>query len=192
MQRSIVIKSGLLAVIFFIWIHAADLQTVGFSRSNPDKYHSRHTSLSLIDSIPQHNSGILNSAGVPDDTSFGVLVESQHGIDLTDSDSIRFEIDDGVHFPYRRDLSSDTMRVVRVEDDDPHQTLIWVVYDRSLETLLPPLYFPGKFVQITVSSKTSIKISFLQENFDLRLSLISATRPILSACLSMILWIGIN
>jgi hypothetical protein len=42
------------------------------------------------------------------------------------------------------------MRVVEVIGEDPHQTLVWVVYDRSLETVLPPLYFPDKIVHITV------------------------------------------
>ena len=165
MQRSIVFKSVLLAFIFFIWFHAAGLQTVGFSRSNPDKYHSRSTFLSLIDSIPQHNSGISNSAGVPDDTTFGVLIESQYGIDLTDAESIRFEIDDGVHFVYTRDLSSDTMRVVEVIAEDPNQTLIWVVYDRSMESYLPPLYFPDKIVRITVRATDTRQNSLSPRQF---------------------------
>jgi len=165
MQRSIVIKSALLAFIFFIWVHAAELQTVGFCRSNPDKYRSRSTFLSLVDSIPQHNSGILNSAGVPDDTIFGVLIESKYGIDLKESASIRFEIDDGIHFAYKRDLSSDTMRVVEVIDEDPDQTLIWVVYDRSLESLLPPLYFPDKVVRITVHAVDTRQNSLFPRQF---------------------------
>jgi hypothetical protein len=150
MQRSIVFKSALLAFISFIWVHAAELQTVGFSGSIPDDYQSKSTFLSLIDIIPQHNAGVSHSTGVPDDTTFGVLIESQYGINLADSDSIRFEIDDGVHFVYTRDLSSDTMRVVEVIAEDPNQTLIWVVYDRSMESYLPPLYFPDKIVRITV------------------------------------------
>jgi len=165
MQRSLVFKSTLFAFIFFIWAHAAGLQTVGFSRSNPDKYHSRSTFLSLIDSIPQHNSGILNSAGVPDDTTFGVLIESQYGIDLTDAESIRFEIDDGVHFVYTRDLSSDTMRVVAVIAEDPNQTLIWAVYDRSMESYRPPLYFPDKIVRITVRAADTRQNSLSPRQF---------------------------
>ena len=175
MQRSIVFKSTLLASIFFIWVHAAELQTVGFSRSNPDKYHSRSTFLSLIDSIPQRDTGISTLTRVPDDTPFGVLIESTYGIDLTESASIRFEIDDGIHFVYKRDLSSDTMRVVEVINEDPNQTLIWVVYDRSLESFLPPLYFPDKIVRITVHAIDTRQNSLSPRQF--RFKIEPATGP---------------
>ena len=79
-----------------------------------------------------------------------MLIESLHGINLTDFGSIRFTIDDGVHYVYRRDLSSDAVRVVEVADEDPQTTLLWAVYERSLETLRPSLYFPDTMVQITV------------------------------------------
>ena len=69
----------------------------------------------------------------------------------------QFEIEDGVHFPYQRDLNSDTMRVVWVDDENPHQLLIWVVYDRPLETQLPPLYNPESIVHITVYIADSLQ-----------------------------------
>ena len=42
-------------------------------------------------------------------------------------------------------------RVVEVIAEDPNQTLIWVVYDRALENLFPPVYFPDQIVRITVN-----------------------------------------
>jgi hypothetical protein len=106
--------------------------------------------LSIIDSIPQPRAGMDKRNRVSDDTSFGVLIESRHGINLTKPGSIRFTIDDGVHYAYRRDLSSDAVRVVEVADEDLQKTLLWVVYERSLETYLPPLYFPDTIVHISV------------------------------------------
>jgi len=151
MQRSIWFNSALLAVVVFVWFSSGELKTVAFGESNPAEFHIESTFLSLVDSIPQHNAGVLHSTGVPDDTTFGVLIESQYGINLADPDSVRFEIDDGVHYPYLRNLSSPTMRVVEVIEEDPLQTLIWVVYERVLENLLPPVYFPDHVVRITVS-----------------------------------------
>jgi hypothetical protein len=74
---------------------------------------------------------------VADDTPFGVLIQSDYGFNLTDPDSIRFTIDDGVHFVYQRDLGSDAVRVIDVAGEDPQKTIFWVVYERSLETVLP-------------------------------------------------------
>ena len=150
MQRSIRFNSTLLAVVVFVWFSTGELKTVAFGESNPAEFHIESTFLSLVDSIPQHNAGVSHSTGVPDDTTFGVLIESQYGINLADPDSVRFEIDDGVHYPYLRGLSSPTMRAVEVIEEDPLQTLIWVVYERALENLLPPVYFPDHVVRITV------------------------------------------
>ena len=150
MRPSTRVKAILLAMTFSFWIHAGELRAEAVNGSNLDDFDANSTSLSIVDSIPQLDAGISNLTGVSDDTTFGVLIESKYGINLTDSDSIRFKIDDGVHFVYKRDLRSDTMRVVEVKDEDPHKTLFWVVYERSLETRLPPLYFPDKIVRMTV------------------------------------------
>lgn len=152
MQRSIWLNSTLLAVVVFVWFSSGELKTVAFGESNPAEFHIESTFLNLVDSIPQHNAGVSHSTGVPDDTTFGVLIESQYGINLADPDSVRFEIDDGVHYPYQRDLSSPTMRVVEVIEEDSLQTLIWVVYERALENMLPSVYFTDQVVRITVSA----------------------------------------
>ena len=132
-------------MLFTIWIHFGDPGIDSAGASNHYDIDPNPTYLTILDSMPQH------AIGVPDDSVFGVLIESQYGIDTTEPESIRFEIDDGVHFPYQRDLRSDTMRLIWVEDEDPNQMLIWVVYDRSLEEHLPPLYIPDTTVRITMS-----------------------------------------
>jgi hypothetical protein len=145
MKRSIWIKAAFIAIAFCGWIQVGDPGAEASSGSYRDDVDGNPAVLSILDSMPRGVAG-----GVPDDVTFGVLVESRYGINLSDSASIRFEINDGVHFVYKRDLSSDTMRVVEVIDEDPNQTLVWVVYDRSLESFLSPLYFPDKIVRITV------------------------------------------
>jgi hypothetical protein len=144
-------KAVVFAILFFVWIHFGDPGVDFAGVSNHDEIDPNPTFLKILDSMPRH------AVRVPDDSTFGVLVESVYGIDTTDPYSIRFEIDDGVHFPYQRDLSSDTIWAVFVEDEDPHQMLIWVVYDRSLETYLPPLYNTGRIVRITVNIIDSLQ-----------------------------------
>jgi hypothetical protein len=100
-----------------------------------------------VDSIPQPNAGILNSARVPEDTSFAVLIASVHGIDLGDPQAIRFTVVDGD--PYTRDLDADTIRVVEVETGNS-LNLYWVVYDRSLESALPMAYAHDANIHMTV------------------------------------------
>lgn len=106
--------------------------------------------LRIIDTIPQPGAGIINSTRIHDDTSFAVLLETEHGIDLTDPDSIRFWISDGELDLYERNLISSAVRVVEVANDSSPATLVWAVYDRSLEPMLPPVYALDTIVQIFV------------------------------------------
>ena len=106
--------------------------------------------LKIIDTIPQPDAGIINSARVHDDTSFAVLVETEHGIDLADPDSIRFRISDGEFDIYERNLSSASVRLVEVANDSSQATLVWAVYDRSLDLVLPPVYALDTIVRISV------------------------------------------
>ena len=106
--------------------------------------------LRIIDTIPQPGAGIINFTRVHDDTSFAVLIETEHGINLTDPDSIRFLISDGEFDLYERNLISSAVRVVEVAKDSSQATLIWAVYDRSLEPMLPPVYALDTIVQIFV------------------------------------------
>jgi hypothetical protein len=136
---------------------SADSDGDGFSnfseyRARTDPHDRASSPIAIVDSIPQPNAGILNSARVPDDTSFAVLIASVHGIDVSDTLSIRFTIEDGELNPYSRNLDSDTVRVVEVETGNG-LNLLWVVYDRSLETGLPMAYSFEANIHLTVEVK---------------------------------------
>ena len=78
----------------------ADSDGDGFSnlreyQARTDPHDSASAPIVIMDSIPQPNAGISNSARVPDDTSFAVLIASVHGVDTGDPQSIRFTVDDG-------------------------------------------------------------------------------------------------
>jgi len=83
--------------------------------------------------LPHHNSGITDSWRVPNNSSFAVFIDSANGININQN-SINFIINDGNQV-YERNLSSNTVRVVKLCDDDDSQvTLLWAVYDRSQDT----------------------------------------------------------
>ena len=125
--------------------------------------------LRIIDTIPQADSGIINSTRVYDDTSFAVLIETEHGLNLTDPDSIRFLIFDGEYDHYERNLSSPAVRVVEVENDSSQTALIWAVYDRSLEPMLPPVYALDTIVQIFVEVEDLYQHEISAEHFEFRI-----------------------
>jgi hypothetical protein len=68
---------------------------------------------------------------IPNNTSFAVRIEDSDGIDMTDSSSVKFTIDDGTQ-SYERDLNdSYVVRVIKLAVDiDTAVTELWVVYDR--------------------------------------------------------------
>jgi len=87
----------------------------------------------IIKTLPHHNSGITDTWRVPNNSSFAVLIDSANGININQS-SINFIIDNGNQV-YERNLSSNTVRTVKLTDDDDSQvTLLWAVYDRSRDT----------------------------------------------------------
>ena len=87
----------------------------------------------IIETLPHHNSGITDSWRVPNNSSFAVFIDSVNGININQN-SINFIINDGNQV-YERNLSSNTVRVVKLSDDDDSQvTLLWAVYDRSQDT----------------------------------------------------------
>ena len=142
MQRSILLKIALLTSALVLCTLGGSFGVEAGGSADKDILDANFQTFRILDSIPQGDAGISNIIKVPDDTGFGVLIEMEYPIDPDGPDSIWFEIDDGVHYIYERDLGSDTMRVVEVTGDDPQTNLIWVVYGRSLETRLPPLYYP--------------------------------------------------
>ena len=110
------------------------------------------TPIEIRDCIPQEDAGIIDYAHVPYDTSFAVLIRSDHGIDLTAPDAIRFIIADGFYLPYVRNVRFDTFRVVKLNDDpDDRATFLWAVYDRSLEPYIPTHYPENSPIYIEVA-----------------------------------------
>ena len=105
-------------------------------------------------SIPPEDAGIINFARVSDETGFAVLIRAFYGLELDSPDAVQFIIDDGFHLPYLRDLSFDTMRVVKLEaaPDEP-ATFLWAVYDRLLEPFMPTSYPLDGVVSIKVAIK---------------------------------------
>jgi hypothetical protein len=108
----------------------------------------------IIQTIPHDNAGLGDDARVPNNTCFAAYVTDADGIDITDGQSIVLTINDGRAPAYERDLGDTTVvRVVRLIDDpDTRVTELWVVYDRSGETSLYPIYAFGATVNVTVAA----------------------------------------
>jgi hypothetical protein len=140
------IQYGLILVLLVLG-HGGVLATEANDIASDDSA-STDPVLRIIDTMPQPGAGIINSARIHDDTSFAVLIETRYGIDLDDPDSIRFLISDGEYGLYYRNLNSPAVRVVEVDIDSSPATSLWVVYDRSLEPTLPPVYPLDTIVQV--------------------------------------------
>ena len=119
------------------------------ARSRP--FSALSAPIEIRDSIPQDDAGIVNFARVPAETGFAILIHAAHGIDTRAPGAVRFTIDDGRLPPYVRDLNSDTVRTVMLnEDPDDRATFLWAVYDRFLEPFIPTNYPPGAVLYIKV------------------------------------------
>ena len=119
------------------------------ARSHP--FAALSAPIEIRDSIPQDDAGIVNFARVPAETGFAILIHAAHGIDTRAPGAVRFTIDDGRLPPYVRDLNSDAVRTVMLnEDPDDRATFLWAVYDRFLEPFIPTNYPPGAVLYIKV------------------------------------------
>ena len=116
--------------------------------------------------IPLNNSGITNSKRVPVNTSFAVYLRDDEGIDITDTDSIEFTINDGVNPAYTRNLSNPSVfRVVKLTTDSNDQVKkLWAVYDRSLDTYGDYQYDANVNVRVNAKDRTGIAMD--QASFD--------------------------
>ena len=140
------------------WVDDALLDHDGDGFSNIQEYAARSdpfealsAPIEIRDCIPQEDAGIVNFARVPHDTSFAVLIRSAHGIDLNSANAIRFTIDDGLHRPYMRNLDSDGVRVIKLDDAPDGQSIfLWAVYDRFLEPYMPTSYALNSYIYIKV------------------------------------------
>jgi len=106
--------------------------------------------------IPHHNAGITDTTRVPNNTSFAARIEDSDGIDTTDSESIKFTINDGGNLTYDYNLiNTDVVRVVKLDstEDDDNVTKLWVIYDRSKDYWYGITYSFGATVTISVDAK---------------------------------------
>ena len=143
-----VLLSGLLCVLSLSLLL---IRPAGAANLVPILLNAPSAPIEIRDCIPQEDAGIINFARVPHDTSFAVLIRSVHGIDLSSADAIRFIIDDRVHRPYLRNLNSDAVRVVKLDDTpDGQSTFVWAVYDRFLEPYMPASYALNSYIYIKV------------------------------------------
>jgi hypothetical protein len=119
------------------------------ARSHP--FSALSAPIEICDSIPQDDAGIINFARVPAETGFAILIHAARGIDTRAPDAVRFTIDDGLLPSYLRDLDSDAVRTVMLnEDPEDRATFFWAVYDRFLEPFMPMNYPPDAVVNIKV------------------------------------------
>jgi acetolactate synthase regulatory subunit len=123
----------------------------------------------IVETIPHHGAGINDSTRVSNMTSFSVRIEDSDGIDITDPESIRFTIDDGVVEEYTRDLGDDSVvRVIKLTDDDDTQvTKLWVAYDRSKEDELEDYSYDTQ-INIKVDVNNSAGLEMAQENYSIK------------------------
>ncbi len=104
----------------------------------------------IVDVIPLNGAGILDSARIAVDTSFGIQINDPVGIDITNPNNIRFTIDDGTR-AYGRDLSDSSVVTVTplLEESNDNVTEFWVSYHRSAEPALGGYDFEAE-IQISV------------------------------------------
>ena len=141
------------------------------------------TTPNIKKTLPQHNSGITNGRRIPIDSSFAVRIEDPDGIDITDTTSIKFTVDDGINPVYERDLSDTAVvRVVMLTPDpDTRVNNAWVVYDRSLDSLGNFPYDADVNIKVDMSDKRGTIMP--QESFDFNIEteeehdLAQSTRP---------------
>lgn len=95
----------------------------------------------IVDVLPPDEAGIDDDARVPNNTSFSAHLTDEKGMDLSQADSIVFQIAyydtyNSVEYEYFRNLIDGEVRIVKLfaaESDDSVSDL-WVVYDKSRES----------------------------------------------------------
>lgn len=90
----------------------------------------------VVEVNPHDGAGINpDTTRVPKNASFAIRIEDSDGVDITNTSSIKFTINDSVNPGYERDLSDTVVvRVVKLtEDEDTQVTKLWAVYDRPKE-----------------------------------------------------------
>jgi hypothetical protein len=121
--------------------------------------------IEIMEVIPDDNAGISDDTRIPNNTSFAVRISALNGIDITDTSSITFTIDDGVNDPYERDLSdSPLVAAVKLDDGEPDTavTELWAVYHRAVDnglTFYPSEYPFDSEITVTVDIEDSMDVA---------------------------------
>jgi hypothetical protein len=110
------------------------------------------SAIQISESIPNNLSGVNDNNRVPHDTPFSLRIDAFNSIDITNTNSIRFTVDDGGIVDYKRDLGN--IQVVRVinltEEPDTNVDHLWVTYYKLSE--------PGSYPYNTYPFNTPITI----------------------------------
>ena len=121
----------------------------------------------IVETIPHNDAGIGDDSRVSTDASFCARIEASAGINIEDSTSIVFTIDDGAHQPYQRNLGDDVVRVVKLtSDDNTEVTRLWVVYDQSRET--DGAFAFDSYVSISVDVKDTTGVGRVQGTYSFK------------------------
>ena len=124
----------------------------------------------IVRSIPRNGSGVTNGKRVPVDTSFAVRIKDDDGVDVTDTASVRFRINDGVHGEYVRDLSDgNVVRVVKLTSGtDTQATDVWVVYDKMHDEDYGTSYAFDSVINIKVDVRDIQQTSMAQASYEFK------------------------
>ena len=124
----------------------------------------------IVETIPHDGAGILDSTRVSNVTSFCVRIEDADGIDITDPESVRFTVDDGISEVYTRDLGDNSVvRVIKLsEDADTQATKLWVAYDRFNEDGFEDYSYDMK-INIMVDVRNSAGREMAQESYSIKI-----------------------
>jgi hypothetical protein len=135
-----------------------------------DRADARSAPIIVRGTIPPQRVGASRMAPFANTVSFAVLVSSTLGVDLTNPDSIRFSVDDE-HLPiYERDLSANSVRVVKLnDDDDSRATLFWAIYDRSREVDISAVYAADAIISIGVDIRDGAANLLTAGEFDFKI-----------------------
>ena len=116
------------------------------------------STLEIVETIPHNDAGTGDTHRVPKDTSFCVRIHAAAGINLGDSESVVFTIDDGTNGSYQRNLGEDTVRVIKLATDDKSRvTKLWVVYNRTRDTQGDFLFDSHVSIRVNVTDATGLQ-----------------------------------
>lgn len=131
----------------------------GTSANDPNSCPQPLAAVEVVEAIPLNNSGVPPSnEQIPNNTAFGVRMESVNGIDMTDPDAVTFSVNDGSNTYTRRlnDFNGSGTRILKalpLDADGNSVYSLWVVYYRSNETSIANSYPYDSVVEVSVTAR---------------------------------------